>query len=144
MNDTIMNILLSMFMLCMGFLLCYVILCLPLYGDYSEQRIENLKLQNAIEQNDSKYTFEKIALHLADEHNYSKPDYMCGQFSQELKHRLQNAWYTACYIEGDHANSNKTNHAWVLVEIPIEATSGKVIDPKKYIEKYEEMSRDCE
>lgn len=74
------------------------------------------------------HKFEKIASHLADEQEY-REGYKCVQFSKELLHRLDNAGYSADYC-------TSLTHAWVEARIPIEATSGVIIDPAEMV-KYD-------
>lgn len=89
------------------------------------------------------FTFRIIAEDLAKEIDYSD-DYMCLSFSRELKHRLEDSGYKACIVTGELFEENKTSlHAWVVVEVPIEATSGSIISPEGYLD-YKEFRRECE
>ena len=102
--------------------------------------------------------FLEIAKEVAHSHAYDKDKFNCVDFSNALAERLREEGYNAKVVEGWVFNSkyceiresdellNKTEavlfyqslantscasaHAWVVVEVPIEATTGEPINPK--------------
>lgn len=134
--------------LCMGFIICFAVLYMPLYSSYANfalnqsYLIDQMKSSCEIKLKSYRdnYAFIKIAENLAGEKNYSQ-SYNCDEFSKELKHRLEDAGYETYYIYGSY-NSSSTNHAWVIVEVPIESISGQAISPEEYTKNYEERGRE--
>lgn len=111
--------------------------------DYFD-KTTNLLYENLNHEKNNNLTFNLIAKNLVEEHDYSKPDYVCHHFSKELTHRLQDAGYDACYVMGTLDDDNETYHAWTELTIGIESTSGTFIDPIDYKKRYKELKRDCE
>ena len=86
-----------------------------------------------------------IAENLVKEMNYTG-DYNCDEFSWELVRRYNNAGYDAHYCEGyvnyRYCQAENCKHAIVrLDKVFIEATTGKIITPQEFAEKY--VNRFC-
>ena len=95
---------------------------------------------------DRKYIFEQMAEQLAEQ-NYDMFEYNCMNYSNDLVKLLRIYGYSAKVVKGivdcDSGYFDKTSceyyegrHVWVIVEIPIEATTGKVIEPDVYNNYY--------
>lgn len=86
--------------------------------------------------------FMEIAKDVAKSHNYSD-DFNCEDFSRELNEKFRDAGYDS-FIEHGYVdckyflNCEKYGgyHAWVIVELPIEATTGEVLEPDYYEKVY--------
>lgn len=95
-------------------------------------------------QNEDLPLFQKIAEEVANNHNYNLTDFNCEDFSAELAHKLAQEGYKAEVVRGTLKNCNpesdvyECRHAWVKVEVNIEATNGSVLDPNFYEENYKE------
>ena len=101
---------------------------------------------------DENKTLEEIAIDVANNHtynNYYAKQYNCWDFSTDLKHELIDAGFKAYNIAGLYDGScsknfklsNAISHAWVIVKlngttIPIEATTGEILNPEKYADCY--------
>lgn len=109
---------------------------------------------------------QQIATEWADSHNYTLGEeqerhtfdsdgninttvthiegrYACDNFSKDLIKELGERGYDAEYCTGDalwcmpwEKESKSCGHAWVKAEIYIEATSGKILNPRDYRTKY--------
>lgn len=77
---------------------------------------------------------------VADSHEYKLGSYSCGDYSGELANRLKSDGYEAYYCQGTYGNSSM-EHAWVKVVVYIEATTGRVIEPRYYEEYNERFCR---
>lgn len=88
--------------------------------------------------------FQKIATEVANSHDYDIQNFNCEDFSSELAHKLAQAGYTAEVIRGTLKNCNPSDdtyncrHAWVRIEVNIEATNGSVLEPSFYEENYKD------
>lgn len=89
----------------------------------------------------------EIAEENANAHEWEYKVYDCTQFSTDLIKKLKEFGWNARMETGfwfDSGNncsqSNykrfKCRHDWVILEVPIEATTGKIIDPEIYKEQY--------
>jgi hypothetical protein len=99
-----------------------------------------------------KTEFMKIAEEISSEHEWVANYYDCTEFSQDLVARLQKNgweayiktgyWYynggTSCDKEDEELFNCR--HEWVILEVPIESTSGEIINPDDY-EKYYSASK---
>lgn len=95
---------------------------------------------------------QRIAREVAAGHEYISGEYDCTEFSEELVKRLRAAGYEARTVVSEDVERSACIftpeawkemtgedlfcHRWVEVVIPIEATTGQVIDPKTYAEVY--------
>lgn len=77
-------------------------------------------------------SFLTIAEEVATDHNYKKDVYDCTQFSDDLVRQLKAEGWEARKNIGFF---NGKLHEWVIIDINIEATSGRVIEPRVF-EKY--------
>ena len=103
-------------------------------------------LEFLIEYYQDKYLFDRIAKHLAEEHNYTK-DYVCANFTKELVHRLREAGYDAYYTivrfkncENMPVMFNETRscfHAVTRFCTYIESQTGELIPPEHFKEKFD-------
>lgn len=75
--------------------------------------------------------FELAAWSVAKSGVYDEDGFNCLDFSGLLVERLVNLGYRARIAHGFY---NGEPHAWVVAEIPIEATSGNLITPQQYAE----------
>jgi len=75
------------------------------------------------------HDFELAAWEVARSGVYSEDKFNCLDFSGLLVERLENMGYKARIAHGFY---NGEPHAWVVAEIPIEATSGRLIIPQQY------------
>lgn len=86
--------------------------------------------------------FQKIAIEVANSHDYNLKNFNCEDFSRELAHKLALEGYKAEVVRGTLKNCNPENdncrHAWVRIEVNIEATNGSVLDPDFYEENYKD------
>jgi hypothetical protein len=87
-----------------------------------------------------KSNIQAITENLVKEMNYTG-DYNCDEFSWELVRRYNNAGYNAHYCEGyinyRYCQAENCKHALVrLDKVNIEATTGKIITPQDFAEKY--------
>ena len=73
--------------------------------------------------------FELEAWKTAKSRNYSEDAFDCNYFSSELLGRLESMGYRARIVSGLYKGEP---HAWVVAEVPIEATSGELITPNNY------------
>ena len=73
--------------------------------------------------------FERTALEVAKSNTYSEGHFNCFDFSSRLVSRLEGIGYGARIVNGYYKGEP---HAWVVAEIPIEATSGNLITPQSY------------
>jgi len=73
--------------------------------------------------------FELAAWSVAKSGVYDEDGFNCLDFSGLLVERLVNLGYRARIAHGFY---NGEPHAWVVAEIPIEATSGNLITPQQY------------
>lgn len=105
---------------------------------------------------------QEIATTRAKSHNYSLGEmveingsnvtvgrYACDNFSRDLISDYEARGYKAQYCRGDalwcnpwEEDDESCGHAWVKVEIYIEATSGRLLDSERYRQNYIEES--CE
>lgn len=88
-------------------------------------------------------SFGGILNEVAEEHEYDTLSYNCMNFSQSLKGRLTEDGYDAkvCYGSLRECEGAFCSHAWIKVEeLYIEATTGQIISPSEYADKYEEKS----
>jgi hypothetical protein len=76
-------------------------------------------------------SFQYLAENLANSHDYSSA-YNCVNFSRDLNQKLLSEGWQSKTVWGFYNTGNKTGHVWVLVTVPIEATSGKIISPEEY------------
>jgi len=83
-------------------------------------------------------SFIEISKNMAEEHEYDFNSYNCDKFSKELVRRLRDYGWNAKYCYGKVSWNDQYYHAWVKVEVPIEATTGKILEPSKYKNNYEE------
>lgn len=79
--------------------------------------------------------YEVIASDVSSAHKYNSKTYNCVNFSNDLIKALEDAGYMAWRIEGYYG---VTGHAWVMMGLPIEATTGEVISPEEYKKYYTE------
>jgi len=79
--------------------------------------------------------FLDIAGRVAFHREYNFPEWGCHNMSVMLVEELENIGYEAKLQRG---YLQDMRHDWVIVKIPIEATSGKIIEPAEYKENYEE------
>lgn len=77
---------------------------------------------------------------VADSHEYKMDSYSCGDYSNELANRLKSDGYEAYYCQGTYGKDSM-EHAWVKVVVYIEATTGRVIEPRYYEEYNERFCR---
>lgn len=77
---------------------------------------------------------------IAESHEYKMNSYSCGDYSNELANRLKSDGYEAYYCQGTYGNKSM-EHAWVKVVVYMEATTGKVIEPRYYEEYNERFCR---
>lgn len=96
--------------------------------------------------------YQKVAWKVAAGHEYIEGEFDCGDFSEALVAELKAAGYEARTVLSTDSESDrclfdpewwKENygeelfcHSWVVLEIPIEATTGEIIDPETYREVY--------
>lgn len=73
--------------------------------------------------------FELAAWEVAGEHAYSEDEFDCTDYSEALASRLGVLGYRARIAHGYYKGEP---HAWVVAEIPIEATSGNIITSQQY------------
>lgn len=82
-----------------------------------------------------KYLMEKTA----KAHEYNLETYNCYDFSTDLYYALREVGYKANISYGTFNNGTyATNHSWVELCLPIEATQGFIIDPVSYPNYYED------
>jgi len=81
-------------------------------------------------------SFIEISKNMAEEHEYDFNSYNCDKFSKELVRRLRDYGWNAKYCYGKVSWNDQYYHAWVKVEVPIEATTGKIIEPNDYKKNY--------
>jgi len=80
--------------------------------------------------------FLDIADRVAFYRTYDYPEWACLNVSEMLIEELENIGYEA---KLQHGYLNDKGHFWViLTKIPIEATSGEIIEPAEYKDNYEE------
>jgi len=102
-------------------------------------------LQKALEDCDSKIPqHQLIANNLLEEEIYRLDFYDCSEFSEELSSRLDDAGYNTKECIGWLKAKNDTQlypilkkHRWIRLELNIESTTGKIIEPVDYFERYE-------
>jgi hypothetical protein len=88
--------------------------------------------------------FQKIATEVANSHDYDIQNFNCEDFSSELANKLTQAGYTTEVIRGTLKNCNPSDdtyncrHAWVRIEVNIEATNGSILDPDFYEDNYKD------
>ena len=90
--------------------------------------------------------FMREAKAVAEAHDWGRNEYRCGDFAIELFKRLQADGYDDVRIcFGDWYNGDKPDpetdyrHNWVKIgTIPIEATTGEIIEPEDYEMEYNE------
>lgn len=80
------------------------------------------------------HDFELAAWDVARSNVYLEDDFNCVDFSNLLVNRLNGMGYKTRIAHGFY---NGEPHAWVVAEIPIEATSGRLITPQQYVEYVE-------
>ena len=92
--------------------------------------------------------FVNIARTIASEHEWVYHQYMCGDFSNDLVSALRDQGWSAKRVLGYHyengdgtcSQSNfdrfECKHYWVIIQVPIEATIGEIIDPQIYAREY--------
>ena len=84
----------------------------------------------------SNFSFAKIAMSVANKHEYSE-NFNCVNFSEALVRELEDAGYQAKIVYGKWSNGEAEDyHAWVIVEVPIESTTGEIITPAEYEKAY--------
>jgi hypothetical protein len=74
------------------------------------------------------HDFEAAAWEVARSREYSEA-YDCDQFSEALYQKLKDIGYMSRIVQGTYKGEQ---HTWVVIEIPIEATSGNLITPQQY------------
>jgi hypothetical protein len=77
------------------------------------------------------HDFERAALEIASLNRYSENHFNCVDFSDLLASKLRRIGYVARTVSGYY---NGEPHAWVVMEVPIEATNGNLISPNSYAE----------
>ena len=92
--------------------------------------------------------FIDTAQQVASEHEWVYHQYMCGDFSNDLVSALRDQGWSAKRVLGYHyengdgtcSQSNfdrfECKHYWVIIQVPIEATIGEIIDPQIYAREY--------
>ncbi|MFH1236900.1 MAG: transglutaminase domain-containing protein [Candidatus Aenigmatarchaeota archaeon] len=75
------------------------------------------------------HDFEMSAWEVARSGVYDEDGFNCLDFSGLLVEKLENMGYNARIAHGYY---NGEPHAWVVAEIPIESTSGRLITPQQY------------
>lgn len=92
--------------------------------------------------------FIDIAEQVASEHEWTYNQYMCGDFSNDLVKELRRMGWSAYREFGYHYSNGdgtcpefdydhwRCKHYWVIVKVPIEATSGRIISPEEYAREY--------
>lgn len=138
-TDLILVAILEASVFVLGFLINHTLYYFPAIQSFNSCQKKLFVYYDKIKESSDKQPFEMIAEDLSREHNYTD-GYKCAAFSKELQHRLEDAGYTAYYVVGKY-NSTNNNHAWVVVEVPIEAVSGKILHPDTYKEMYSESER---
>lgn len=83
-------------------------------------------------------TFLKIVQHLNDERNLMVTHYDCDNISRELVRRLQLQGFDAQYVEGWFNDTIYGYHAWVSINLLIEATTGELVRVEDY-NKYQKV-----
>lgn len=87
--------------------------------------------------------FEHLAQDVANSHDWAYNKYMCVQFSRDLVKELNLNGYNARSVTGfRYENGNNCSednykqfnclHTWVVVEVPVEATTGSIIPAAEY------------
>jgi hypothetical protein len=102
--------------------------------EYSKTTIEDFYKDYTCECFCGYPSFMTIAQNIAGSHEYILNKYDCTQFSDDLVRNLNKEGWESRKVIG---NFNGTSHEWVIVEVPIEATRGTVIEPKVYEKYYE-------
>ena len=116
------------------FIFIFSVLVGIVYKNYNIEKPESNK-DFSFEQNP--LAFIEIAKNNAEEIEYNKDFYNCVDYSLELKRRLLDKGFNAKLAYGT-LNKNKNNkHIWVILEVPIEATTGKILSPMEYNYNYE-------
>ena len=80
-------------------------------------------------------SFMEIAEEIAGATEYEADVYDCTEFSEDLVKALEDEGWVA---ETRWGYVNDSAHQWSVVEVPIEATSGQVINPYYYNKLYVE------
>lgn len=75
------------------------------------------------------HDFEAAAWEIAKSHKYSEDEFNCNDFSNLLVQNLGKLGYESRVVHGYYKGEP---HAWVVMEVPIEATSGNLITPQYY------------
>jgi len=76
-----------------------------------------------------RHDFEIAALEIAKKNTYSEDGFNCVYYSDILAGRLKSMGYDARIVNGYYKGEP---HSWVVMEVPIEATSGNLITPQHY------------
>jgi hypothetical protein len=79
------------------------------------------------------HDFETAAWSIARSHEYSD-QFNCENFSSILNSKIAEMGYSSRIARGSYKGEP---HTWVVLEIPIESTSGNLITPEQY-KNYEE------
>lgn len=82
------------------------------------------------------HDFENAALEIAKKNSYSENGFNCVYYSEILSSKLESMGYKARVVNGYYKGEP---HTWVVVEIPVEATSGNLITPEHYSDYKEEQ-----
>lgn len=86
------------------------------------------------------YSFYQIIYDVSHNRTFDEVKYNCWDFSTDMVKALQNAGYNAKIVLGG-ANCtceewNKTtctgSHAWVELDLMVEATNGQILSPESY------------
>ena len=77
----------------------------------------------------SHHDFEVAAMEIAKKNTYSENGFNCVYYSDFLSGRLKSMGYNAKVVNGYYKGEP---HSWVVMEVPIEATSGNLITPQHY------------
>lgn len=76
-----------------------------------------------------RHDFESAALDIALKNSYSEKGFNCVYYSEILTSKLEGMGYKARIVNGLYKGEP---HSWVVMEVPIEATSGNLITPQYY------------
>jgi len=135
--------------LLVGFILGIIISMLLMQSTSVETKINITNISEC-----KKYKFEEIASNLANNYTYKTVE-KCKEISTELVRLLRKEGYKATRVSGRLLDCKYINwtienyseykgywtipcsHSWVIVQVPIEATTGKVIPIEEYNKNYE-------
>jgi len=78
----------------------------------------------------------ELEVFLEGSKKYDVNNYNCVHQSQALINKLTEMGYETEMVCGGNNSTNSTGHAWVKLTVYIDATSGEILKPNAYAEKY--------